>query len=124
MSRPHALPGALVDDWEWQQRGLCRGVDSSVFFHPDGERGHARTAREQRAKQLCAQCPVLEACREHALALAEPYGIWGGMSESERMFILKKRRNAQNKHDTVKPARARDRTPAAPPVQQVHENAS
>nr|WP_182346145.1 WhiB family transcriptional regulator [Tomitella gaofuii] len=91
MSRPHAIPCPLVDDWDWQQQGLCRGVDSSVFFHPDGERGHARTAREERAKQLCAQCPVLISCREHALALAEPYGIWGGLSESERLSIIKER---------------------------------
>ena len=97
MSRPHALPGALAEDWDWQQHGLCRGVDSSVFFHPDGERGHARAARERRAKELCARCPVLMQCRSHALALAEPYGIWGGLSESERVFILKKGRGARSR---------------------------
>jgi WhiB family redox-sensing transcriptional regulator len=24
------------------------------------------------------------ACREHALAVREPYGVWGGLSEHER----------------------------------------
>ncbi|MBC2641900.1 MULTISPECIES: WhiB family transcriptional regulator [unclassified Rhodococcus (in: high G+C Gram-positive bacteria)] len=74
----------LVDVWDWQLEGLCRGVDSAVFFHPDGERGGARAHREAHAKALCRRCPVLIECREHALASAEPFGIWGGMSESER----------------------------------------
>ena len=65
-------------------KGLCRGVDSSFFFHPDGERGPARAQREARAKTMCSHCPVLAQCRKHALAVREPYGIWGGLSESER----------------------------------------
>ncbi|EMD28324.1 Sporulation regulatory protein WhiD [Amycolatopsis azurea DSM 43854] len=28
-------------------------------------------------------------CRNHALAVHEPYGIWGGLSESEREHIIK-----------------------------------
>ena len=31
-----------------------------------------------RAKALCAECPVREACFEAALARREPYGVWGG----------------------------------------------
>jgi WhiB family redox-sensing transcriptional regulator len=78
------LPGPNSDIWDWQLKGLCRGVDSSFFFHPDGERGQARAQREARAKAMCARCPVLEQCRRHALSVHEPYGVWGGMSESER----------------------------------------
>lgn len=78
-------------------QGVCRGVDSSVFFHPDGERGRARAQRERRAKELCNSCPVLAACRSHALAAAEPYGIWGGMSESERSQLVKQRAAARRR---------------------------
>ena len=91
MSRPHALPIPLAEEWEWQQHGLCRGTDTSAFFHPEGERGRARTSRADRAKLLCHQCPVIEACREHALSVGEPYGIWGGMSEAERVAEIKRR---------------------------------
>ncbi|CAM2861802.1 WhiB family transcriptional regulator [Skermania piniformis] len=84
MPTPIRLPGPNADVWDWQMRGSCRGVDSSVFFHPDGERGRARTQREVRAKQICRECPVMAQCRAHALRVAEPYGIWGGMSENER----------------------------------------
>jgi WhiB family redox-sensing transcriptional regulator len=84
MADTRRLPGPNADVWDWQMHGLCRGVDSSFFFHPDGERGPARAQREARAKEMCGRCPVVEECRRHALAVHEPYGIWGGMSESER----------------------------------------
>ncbi|HMS77601.1 WhiB family transcriptional regulator [Gordonia sp. (in: high G+C Gram-positive bacteria)] len=90
MPQPNHLPGPNADIWDWQMQGLCRGVDSSMFFHPDGERGRARAQRERHAKEMCHRCPVIVQCREHALAVAEPYGIWGGLSESERSILMKR----------------------------------
>ena len=78
------LPGPISTLWEWQNRGSCLGMDSSVFFHPEGERGGSRRRRDERAKAICQDCPVLEECRDHALSTREPYGVWGGMSEEER----------------------------------------
>jgi WhiB family transcriptional regulator, redox-sensing transcriptional regulator len=78
------LPGPNADVWEWQLQARCRGVDSSVFYHPEGERGRARLQRERRAKEMCRVCPVIALCREHALETGEVYGVWGGLSESER----------------------------------------
>lgn len=89
MPQPSQLPGTASSSWEWQISGACRGADSSVFFHPDGERGRARAIREHRAKAICATCPVIAECREHALRVAEPYGIWGGLSETERAAMLR-----------------------------------
>ena len=31
-----------------------------------------------RAKAICAECPVRQACFEGARARREPYGVWGG----------------------------------------------
>lgn len=81
-------PGAQIDKWEWQLRGACRSFDSELFFHPSGERGAVRAGREAVAKRICAQCPVLATCREHALASHERYGVWGGLSETEREELL------------------------------------
>jgi WhiB family redox-sensing transcriptional regulator len=78
------LPAPQLEVWEWQQQGLCRQQDPSLFFHPEGERGPRRANREAAAKAVCATCPVLLSCREHALAVREPYGIWGGLSEHDR----------------------------------------
>ncbi len=81
------LPGPNADVWDWQLQSACRTADPSLFFHPEGERGPARSGRENAAKLVCATCPVLEACRAHALAVREPYGVWGGMSEDDREAI-------------------------------------
>jgi WhiB family redox-sensing transcriptional regulator len=63
-------------------------MDSAMFFHPDGERNPSRARRTARAKQVCAHCPVLQSCREFALRTREPFGVWGGLAESERRAIL------------------------------------
>lgn len=85
------LPGPVADSWNWQLLGACRTHNTEIFYHPDGERGRARAERERRAKAICRSCPVLAECREHALAVAEPFGIWGGMTEQERLIALRTR---------------------------------
>jgi WhiB family redox-sensing transcriptional regulator len=82
------LPTPLASEWEWQEKAACRDLPTEMFFHPDGERGPRRKNRINAAKAVCASCPVLQACRTQALNLAEPYGIWGGLSEEERVAIL------------------------------------
>lgn len=84
MAEISRLPGPVADLWEWQLDGACREADPTLFFHPEGERGPARRKRAAAAKAICAACPVLEQCREHALAVREPYGVWGGLSEDDR----------------------------------------
>lgn len=88
------LPVVVAEEWEWQLDGACRGADSNLFFHTDNERGMARATREQRAKAICRTCPVLDQCREHALAVQEPYGIWGGLGEIERREMFRQQRRA------------------------------
>jgi WhiB family transcriptional regulator, redox-sensing transcriptional regulator len=87
----HRLPDPVAETYEWQLRGACRGMDSAFFFHPEGERGNAKASREEGAKKVCRTCAVLEQCRRHALAAEEPYGVWGGLSVTERETILRGR---------------------------------
>jgi WhiB family redox-sensing transcriptional regulator len=88
MAEISRLPGPNADSWEWQLEGSCRTADPRLFFHPEGERGPARRDRDAAAKTVCAACPVLEQCRRHALAVKEPYGVWGGMTEDDRLAAL------------------------------------
>ncbi len=67
-----------------------------MFFHPQGERGSTRQHREAEAKAVCQRCPVIDACRRHALQVAEPYGVWGGLSEEERADQLRAQRRARS----------------------------
>jgi len=88
MANVRRLPGPIADIWDWQMDGLCRGRDSIQFFHPDGERGSSRNRRERNAKELCGRCPVRSQCAAHALSTHEPYGVWGGFTEAERLRLL------------------------------------
>lgn len=90
MAEISRLPIPVMEEWEWQYKGACRDLDPEMFFHPDGERGPRRRNRENAAKAVCATCPVIAACRAHALAVQEPYGIWGGLSEDDRAVILER----------------------------------
>ncbi len=89
------LPGPNADFWDWQMDAACRGVDSEMFFHPEGERGGAKEARERVAKALCEKCPVMVQCRAHALKVREPFGVWGGLTESERSVIYQRSSSAR-----------------------------
>lgn len=73
---------------KWKLRGLCRGADPAIFYPEDDEDPALP------AKAICAECPVVEACLEHALAAREKAGVWGGMTVRERRRILRRRRRA------------------------------
>jgi WhiB family redox-sensing transcriptional regulator len=74
--------------WEWQLDAACAGLDTSLFYQADNERGSSVRLRERKAKAVCARCPVISNCLKEALKNNEPYGVWGGMSADERYRLL------------------------------------
>ncbi len=85
------LPMPIQESYEWQFDGACRTTDPETFFSPETERGPRRRRREERAKALCAQCPVVRQCLDHALTVREPFGVWGGLNATEREHLLRDR---------------------------------
>ncbi|MHB8669168.1 MAG: WhiB family transcriptional regulator [Acidimicrobiales bacterium] len=76
----------------WQHKAACKGPQAAVFFPPSHlERKDEKDAREQRAKAICNECSVRQACLDYALAIREPHGIWGGRNELERKQLLTER---------------------------------
>ena len=71
----------------WMASGACRMYPPATFFPSDG-------VGVDRARRICAGCPVLDQCREHALEHRIEHGVWGGCSERERRRILTRRREA------------------------------
>ncbi len=56
----------------------------------------------ERAKQLCAPCPIREACLTGALERGEPWGVWGGEIFDRGTVIARKRpRGRPRKNATV-----------------------
>ena len=93
------LPTPVAEVWDWQLHGACRGESTSLFFHPDGERGPARARRQAAAKAVCASCPIQRGCLQWALDTGQEAGVWGGTSEDERRAL--KRRQARTRVQTA-----------------------
>jgi len=70
--------GADVDDLP------CRVLDADLWFAE-------APADLERAKALCAGCPVRIGCLAGALDRREPWGVWGGEIFSQGMVIERKR---------------------------------
>lgn len=64
---------------DWYQQAACRGA--THLFYP--ERGS--TADADRARAICATCPVADPCR--AAGVFEEHGMWAGQSPNERKLI-------------------------------------
>ncbi|MFE7773570.1 WhiB family transcriptional regulator [Streptomyces sp. NPDC057445] len=64
----------------WQESALCAQAGPEFFFPAPGS-----STRE--AKQLCGACEERVACLEYALANDERFGVWGGLSEKERLRL-------------------------------------
>lgn len=80
-----------LEFWEWMDDGACREHES-LFYNREDEPKGVRRAKERQAQQICAGCPVLQQCRDYALESGEHYGVWGGLTESDRHRILNRQR--------------------------------
>ena len=69
----------------WMIDALCREAPAGTFFPSDG-------VGVDRARKICADCPVKAPCLEYALEFRIEHGVWGGCSERERRRILRRRR--------------------------------
>ena len=73
----------------WRGHAACRDTETAFFF-PNGETGEALVQAEA-AKAVCADCPVRLECLEFAMVTNQPYGIFGGLTESERKLLRRRR---------------------------------
>jgi WhiB family redox-sensing transcriptional regulator len=74
---------------DWRDDALCRQEDPEDFF-PNGATPAAKAA-ERHAKAVCWRCPSIRPCGQWALQTGEKNGVWGGMTENERLKILRQR---------------------------------
>lgn len=80
-------PAVTPPDESWRDQAACQGLPGDLMVPVD-----RKDVAE--AKRVCAVCPVIDECREHALAVNEQYGVWGGLDENERAAIRRARREA------------------------------
>ncbi len=80
----------------------CRTHDPDLWFAE-------APAELERAKQLCAPCPIRNACLAAALSRQEPWGVWGGEIFERGSVIARKRpRGRPSKADLERDRAARE----------------
>ena len=92
----------------WRELAACRGTDLNLFFPSRGETADP-------AREICAVCPVRQACLDYALSNAIIHGIWGGLSERERRDLRTSYRRSvrqERDRDVIAAAAAGYTTPA------------
>ncbi|MCZ7531940.1 MAG: WhiB family transcriptional regulator [Acidimicrobiia bacterium] len=77
---------------DWRKDAACAGVDSDVFFP-----GLEDPAASERAKVICAACPVQEACLQYALSTNQAAGVWGGLDANERRRLRRRLRDRERR---------------------------
>jgi WhiB family transcriptional regulator, redox-sensing transcriptional regulator len=75
-------PGQDPNAAAWRFLAACADYDPDLFF-PIGTSGPALRQAE-RAKAVCAGCPVRAECLDWAQTTGQTYGVWGGLDEHER----------------------------------------
>jgi WhiB family redox-sensing transcriptional regulator len=71
---------------DWAPRAACRAEQPDKLF--------VRGAEQNKAKTMCAGCPVRTECLAEALDNQIEWGVWGGMTERERRALLRRRPTA------------------------------
>lgn len=74
--------------YPYDGRQLCKTEDPELFFPEDY---NIRT-KVDAVKNICRQCPLLNACLEYALSEPSLDGIWGATTPRERQRIRSQRR--------------------------------
>jgi WhiB family redox-sensing transcriptional regulator len=83
--------GPLLHDLPWQARAACASVDPELFW-PATDATPAGQAQIRRAIAVCDRCPVVSECLQEALASPfGQHGVWAGMTEDERTYLLRRR---------------------------------
>jgi len=72
------------EDLSWQDDAKCNGMDTELFYYPFLIRGSERRAYADRAKAICADCPVKMRCLEDVVARDDRHAIQGGTSPEDR----------------------------------------
>jgi WhiB family redox-sensing transcriptional regulator len=72
----------------------CHLVDPDLFFAES-------PADVERAKALCADCPLRLSCLSEALERREPWGVWGGQLVIQGVVVPRKRPRGRPRKDEV-----------------------
>ena len=76
----------------WRNSAACSGVDIAAFFPAIEE-----SAASEKAKSICAECPVVDECLEYSLRTNQVSGVWGGLDSGERRRMRRRLRDRERR---------------------------
>ena len=86
---------------DWTPKAACKAEQPDALF--------VRGAEQNKAKQVCAGCPVRTECLAEALDNQIEWGVWGGMTERERRALLR-RKPSSSWRSVLESARTKEST--------------
>lgn len=89
----------------WVESALCAQTDPEIFYPEKGGSSKA-------AKAVCGQCEVRASCLQAALDRGEQYGVFGGLTFTERKAI--------GRGEIADPDEVLTRPPGRPPTPIAH----
>lgn len=60
------------------------------MFFPVGQDMDMLNVEISIAKSICNRCPVKNECANYAIMAEEPYGVWGGLTPTERNTLRRR----------------------------------
>lgn len=86
--------------FDWRSKGLCNASDADLHYadvqelieeydYSEAEAEQFVAEATALAKAVCEECPVRRHCLASAIANDEEWGIWGGLTTSERTQFVK-----------------------------------
>ena len=88
------------DTRPWRSIAACRQAEPDLFFPISSSA--MNVGQVAAAKEICSGCLVRRECLDFAVQTRQLHGVWGGMTEEERVPVIS--------------AAARRQQPAAPVV--------
>lgn len=85
---------------EFKNKPLCSSpeIDKELWFAEQDSGLAVRSDSDEAdmAKYVCSRCPALQECYDYSISFSGLYGIWAGLTMSERTFI-----QSREKLDTI-----------------------
>lgn len=74
------IPKQRDDEPNWRL-ARCKGAARDLFFPEEDEMASPR------ALAICARCPIRAECLEWSIKTHQEFGIWGGLTETQRRAV-------------------------------------
>lgn len=78
------------DDGVWRDFASCKKMGNTEFFATFNNNGKESQQRLREVRAICNNCAVQKECLDFSVRNEIAYGIWGGLTATERKELFTK----------------------------------